>query len=367
MKIFRVITLLGVATGAIAFQARLKPIFAASTINVAQAAAPSDASAAGEKVFLNTCAMCHGAKMEGHPPTFPTLAGVGNKMNSDQIRQLVRQGRKAMPAFTTVQVSDGDLTNLLQYLTTNPTFTGSTTSASAAPVAPAGNAPKAPGGPGSATYLQNCAFCHGRDAAGGETGPDLTRSKLVAADINGSTIAPVVRNGRADGKMPKFNLSDSEMTDLVAFIHAQAKAAATRPGGRRGVDVADLQTGNVEAGKAYFNGPGGCSKCHSPSGDLAGVASRFQGLQLDELMLYPRDAKDTITVTTPSGETVKGVLAYQDEFTVGLRDSNGLYRSWPGGAIKFTVDSPVSAHVDQFPKYTDDDIHNLMAYIQTLK
>jgi mono/diheme cytochrome c family protein len=341
VKIFRVFVLLGITTGVIAFQTRLLPIFAAvsPSTSVAQAA---DADSPGGKVFLNNCAMCHGAKMEGHPPTFPTLAGVGKKMNSDQITQLVRQGRKMMPAFSTDKISDTDLTSLLAYLTTNPTFMPSGTPAPApAPVISMVAGPRTPALPGASTYL--------------------------AEDVNGSNIAPVVRNGRAEGKMPKFNFSDTEMTNLVAFIHAEAKLAASHPGGRRGVDVADLQTGNVDAGKAYFNGAGGCSKCHSPTGDLAGIASRYQGLQLEERMLYPRDAKDTVTVTLPSGETVKGVVAYQDEFTIGLRDADGLYRSWPVGAIKFKIDSPVTAHVDQFPKYTDDDIHNLMAYIQTLK
>ena len=373
MKIFRVFVLLGITTGVISFQTRLLPIFAAVSPSIpspqAGTAAPDSENSPGAKVFLNNCAMCHGTKMEGHPPVFPTLAAVGKKMNSDQITQLVRQGKGQMPAFPAAKLSDTDLASLLQYLTTNPTFMPSGAPAQATPPAPVAMAagPRTPAGPGASTYLQNCAFCHGRDAGGGESGPDLTRSKLVAEDVNGSTIAPVVRNGRAEGKMPKFNFSDTEMTNLVAFIHAEAKQAAAHPGGRRGVDVADLQTGNADAGKAYFNGPGNCSKCHSPTGDLAGIASRYQGLQLEERMLYPRDAKDTITVTLPSGETVKGVVAYQDEFTVGLRDANGLYRSWPVSAIKFTIDSPVTAHVDQFPKYTDDDIHNLMAYIQTLK
>jgi cytochrome c oxidase cbb3-type subunit III len=371
VKIFRVFALLGITTGVIAFQTKLLPIFAAvsPSAGTTQAAETDAASSPGGKVFLSNCAMCHGAKMEGHPPVFPTLAGVGKKMDKDQITQLVRTGRKAMPAFSSDKLSDSDLASLLQYLTTNPTFmpSGAPVATPAAPPIAVSAGPRTPALPGASTYLQNCAFCHGRDAGGGESGPDLTRSKLVAEDVNGSNIAPVVRNGRAEGKMPKFNLSDTEMTNLVAFIHAEAKLAASHPGGRRGVDVSDLQTGNVDAGKAYFNGPGGCSKCHSPTGDLAGIASRYQGLQLEERMLYPRNAKDTITVTLPSGETVKGELAYQDEFTVGLRDANGLYRSWPVSKIKFTIDSPVQAHVDQFPKYTDDDIHNLMAYIQTLK
>lgn len=371
VKIFRVFALLGIAAGATAFQTTLVPTFAAvsPSAGTTQAGDADSATSPGAKVFLNDCAMCHGAKMEGHPPVFPTLAGVGKKMTADQITQLVRNGRNQMPAFPAARLSDADLTSLLKFLTTNPTFMASGASAQApgAPPVAIAAGPRTPALPGASTYLQNCAFCHGRDAGGGETGPDLTRSKLVAEDVNGSTIAPVVRNGRAEGKMPKFNFSDTEMTNLVAFIHAEAKQAAAHPGGRRGVDVADLQTGNVEAGKAYFNGPGKCSTCHSPTGDLAGIASRYQGLQLEERMLYPRDAKDTITVTLPSGETMKGVVVYQDEFTIGMRDSDGVYHSWPVGAIKFKIDSPVTAHVDQFPKYTDDDIHNLMAYIQTLK
>jgi len=223
---------------------------------------------------------------------------------------------------------------------------------------------------GAGLFQQDCAFCHGRDAMGGETGPDLTRSKLVLSDTDGSKIAEVVRNGRlnTEKKMPPFHVSDAEMVSLVEFIRARVTAAAAMKGGRRGVDVADLQTGNVELGKQYFNGAGGCSKCHSPTGDLAGVASRHQGLSLERRMLYPEGAKSKVTVTLASGETVTGTLAYLDEFTVGLRDSNNTYRSWFIDKVKkYVVDSPVEAHVEQFPKYTDADIHNLMAYIQTLK
>jgi cytochrome c oxidase cbb3-type subunit 3 len=120
-------------------------------------------------------------------------------------------------------------------------------------------------------------------------------------------------------------------------------------------------------GKKYFYGAGGCSKCHSPTGDLAGIASRYEGLRLEEQMLYPRDAKSRVTVRLPSGETVKGTLAYVDEFVVGLRDANNTYRSFFTSNVKYVIDSPVDAHVEQFSKYTDDDIHNLMAYLQTLR
>ncbi len=219
---------------------------------------------------------------------------------------------------------------------------------------------------GKSLFLEKCAFCHGPDTAGGESGPDLTRSTVVAGDVAGNKIGPVVREGRAQAGMPAFPVSDQDLAALVAFIHNQ-KTIMEKNGGRRGVDEADLQSGNAEAGKKYFNGAGKCASCHSPTGDLAGIATRLKGLRLEERMLNPGTASTKISVTLPSGKTITGRLAYRDEFTVGLKDSDGWYHSWPVDQIKFTIDAPVEAHVDLLSKYTDDDIHNLMAYLQTLR
>ena len=220
---------------------------------------------------------------------------------------------------------------------------------------------------GNALFQQNCAFCHGRDAGGGETGPDLTSSKLVATDVNGNLIGAVIRGGRADKGMPSFDFSDDQVSGLVAFIHTQQSASLSNQGARRRVEAADLQTGNAEAGKTYFKGAGKCSACHSETGDLGGVASRYQGLKLEEQMLYPANAKSKVTVTLRSGEVVNGTLEYLDEFTVGLFDGNGVYRSWRTTDVKFEVSRPQDAHAELLSRYTDDDIHNLMAYLQTLR
>ncbi len=220
---------------------------------------------------------------------------------------------------------------------------------------------------GATLFQQRCAFCHGRDAAGGETGPDLTRSRLVASDVDGEKIGAVVRNGRPEKGMPPFDVADEQVAGLAAFIHTQQKNARSRPGGRKGVDASDLQTGNAETGKQYFEGAGGCAKCHSPTGDLAGIANRHQGLELERRMLYPEDAKSRVTVTLGSGKIVTGVLAYLDEFTVGMTDEAGSYHSWRIRDVHYKVDAPVDAHVALFSKYTDADIHNLMAYLQTLR
>ena len=318
-------------------------------------ASSGTAQDAGAESYAQHCAICHGDHRQGNLPGFPPLLGISHRMTDDGVIDLIHAGKGRMPGFPSLQ--DGELNALLHFLSRAET----------APPAPANGAMRTSlSAAGEALFQQNCAFCHGRDAQGGETGPDLTLSRLVRRDRTGDDIAKVIREGRPDNKMPAFNFSTQEIRSVIAFIHMREAEAVARPGGRRGVSIADLQTGKVEAGRRYFDGAGGCNKCHSPNGDLAGIASRLEGLELEERMLYPRDALDRVTVTVPGGGKFSGVLAYRDEFTVALRDANGAYRSWPARRVHYTVDAPVEAHVDLFGKYTDEDIHNLMAYLQTL-
>jgi cytochrome c oxidase cbb3-type subunit 3 len=229
---------------------------------------------------------------------------------------------------------------------------------------------------GQAIFTSQCGFCHGRDAMGGETGPDLTRSQVVAEDVRGDKIGPIVHSGRPDKGMPPFTMSEADLAVVVAYIHDQKRKAESFEGNRRTVDVADLQTGNAQAGEQYFNGAGGCAKCHTPAGDLAGLATRLQGLQLLQRMLYPggrggRSGRPpyapTVTVTPANGPAVTGRLAYRDEFTIALTDESGWYRSWPTARVKVAVEDKLEAHAAQLPKYTDADMHNVLAYLQTLK
>lgn len=308
----------------------------------------------GAETYAQHCAICHGDQRQGILPGFPPLLGINHRMTDEKITEMIHTGKGRMPGFPAVQ--DGELTGLLHFLN------------SAGPEEQAnGAAHTGLSAAGEALFLQNCAFCHGRDAQGGETGPDLTQSRLVRRDRTGDDITKVIREGRPDNKMPAFNFSPQEIRSIIAFIHEREAEAVARPGGRRGVSVADLQTGNVDAGKRYFDGAGGCTKCHSPTGDLAGIASRFEGLELEERMLYPRDVKSKVTVTLASGQTITGTLAYHDEFTVALTDAKGVYHSWPTDRVHYAVHAPVEAHVELFGKYSDADIHNLMAYLQTLR
>ena len=228
---------------------------------------------------------------------------------------------------------------------------------------------------GRTRFASQCGFCHGRDAGGGESGPDLTRSSLVAQDVRGDRIAPLLRSGRAAQGMPAFSLSESDVSAIVAFIHDQKSQADSAVGDRRSVDATDLQTGNAIAGKRYFDGA--CTRCHSASGDLAGVATRLKGLTLLQRMLYPAPpigrgatpsrVPQTVTVTLRTGQVFTGKLAYRDEFTIALTDAGGWYHAWPTALVRFTVDDPLQAHVEQLGKYTDADIHDVLAYLQTLR
>ena len=369
MKTVRLVASLAVMAGFIAWQGREISVHASSGSTQAVEGAKADKKStaddtSGAKTYAANCAMCHGEKRQGNPPAFPSLVGVGDRLTEAQIEARIHNGKGSMPPFPKLQGEE--LTSLVHFLTSPTAKTSTAATATEAPSALTSH-PSTLADAGNALFQQHCSFCHGRDAAGGESGPDLTRSRLVRGDVGGNKISQIVRNGVPGTKMPAFVFSDRELASIAAFIHETANKAASEPGGRRGVDVADLQTGNVEAGKRYFDGPGGCAKCHSATGDLAGIASRLEGLQLEEQMLYPRNAKSRVTVTLSSGQQVAGVLEYQDEFTIGLRDSAGTYRSWPTAAVKYAVDSPVDAHVEQFSKYTDADIHNLMAYIQTLR
>jgi cytochrome c oxidase cbb3-type subunit III len=229
---------------------------------------------------------------------------------------------------------------------------------------------------GESMFVSRCGFCHGRDAAGGESGPDLTRSVLVAEDVRGNKIGRVVRDGRPDKGMPPITLSDPDLSAIVAFVHDAKSKAESASGGRRSVDVADLQTGNAEAGKAYFNGAGGCAACHAVTGDFARVGARYQGLALLQRMLYPGSGRDagpppsrpTATVTTKTGQVVSGRVVYRDEFTISLVTADGWTSSWPLEAVTISGgDDPLHAHIQQLARYTDADMHNVFAYLQSLR
>jgi len=225
---------------------------------------------------------------------------------------------------------------------------------------------------GEVRFGAQCGFCHGKDAAGGESGTDLTRSEIVSKDARGDKIGPVVRAGRPNAGMPSFStLSEDELQVIVAFLHSQMDKFAELGGGRRSVDPSDLATGNASDGRDYFNGEGKCSTCHSATGDLAGIGKRLQGLNLLRRMLYPTGnpgpTQAKATFLLPSGQNVVAPVVSEDEFSITVLDPTGARQTYQRNAVKVKVDDPLNAHFDRLGKYTDADMHSVYAYLESLK
>jgi cytochrome c oxidase cbb3-type subunit 3 len=221
---------------------------------------------------------------------------------------------------------------------------------------------------GREQFAQSCGFCHGPNANGGTHGPSLIRSSVVRHDENGNLIGAVIRDGRPEQGMPAIPLPADKVADVVAFIKSRVAAADVRSANRnvRGSDD-KLLTGNAAAGKAFFEGAGGCTACHSPTGDLAGIAKKYPAAALQARFLYPRSAKVTATVTDSAGKRHTGTLVALTTYDVALVDADGWYHSWPVDGVKVDVQDKLAAHRALLGKYSDSDMHNMLAYLETLK
>jgi mono/diheme cytochrome c family protein len=227
---------------------------------------------------------------------------------------------------------------------------------------------------GKALYGVNCQFCHGADTRGGDGGPSLLRSSSVLDDQNGELIGPVVRTGRTG--MPKFTLTDAQIADVATFVHT-FKAA--------GYDESRFKppsiiVGDAKAGEAYFASK--CASCHSVSGDLRGVAAKITDPRLlQQTWLMPgtgggrggpspvKVKPTTVTVTLPSGEKIDGTLDRVDDFMVALTMADGTRRSFrtDGDTPKVEIHDPLQPHRELWRTYKDTDIHNVTAFMVTLK
>ena len=170
--------------------------------------------------------------------------------------------------------------------------------------------------------------------------------------------------------------TDAQMVDLSHFLRERFNDTLR---GSPIFTVQNVLTGDARAGEMYFNGDGGCRECHSPTADLKGIGARLDPPALQQRFLFPRPPgrraggggpgkPTTLTVTTPAGEKVTGVLVSLDDFNVSLRDDAGQYRAWkrvPG--LTVVKNDPYAGHVDLLDKYTDKNVHDVVAYLESLK
>lgn len=223
---------------------------------------------------------------------------------------------------------------------------------------------------GSKIWAKDCARCHGADAKGTNAAPDMIRSTVILHDrrenLHGKELVPFLKTSAPHN----FNYSEKEASDISQFLSAQINKIL-----RSGYNdkPQGLTSGDLEAGKAYFNGQGGCVKCHSVTGDLAGVGKRYSTATLQQKIVFPqgglgKKAPVEVTVKTPAGKTVSGTLVSMDDFTVTMKHQDGSVESVNIVAgSKVSVKNPYAEHEALVHRLTDADMHNLTTYLDTLQ
>jgi cytochrome c oxidase cbb3-type subunit 3 len=241
---------------------------------------------------------------------------------------------------------------------------------------------------GKALYGTLCRACHGADLRGGDVGgPNLLRSELVLNDQAGELIAPVIREGRVPAgggtaMPPQPQLAAADNKAIAEYIHSVARTTQRQGGPPPGAPPElNLLVGNPDAGEQYFNKE--CAACHSATGDLAGIGARNNDIgRLQDSWVGGRRAGPRpgggpaevarVTVTFADGSTQSGALARIDDFVVSFTDDEGAYhsytrRSGTAHIASVEVSDPLAAHRALWPRLTDEDMHNVTAYLASLK
>jgi mono/diheme cytochrome c family protein len=237
---------------------------------------------------------------------------------------------------------------------------------------------------GRKVWAAECIDCHGTQARGSDKGPNLVRSDMVLHDRYGSAIGAFLRKGHTmQSGASSTRLTTVQIAELSHFLHQRVYDTLR---GSPIFQMHDILTGDAKAGAAYFNGEGGCTACHSTAGDLKGIASKYDPPALLAKFLNPRTggrggrggrgpaamipgAKQvTLTVTAPGAQPVTGVPIVFDDFDVTIRDASGEVHSWTRTAqLKVVKNDPFAGHDVLLEKYTDKNMHDVLAYLVTLK
>jgi len=232
---------------------------------------------------------------------------------------------------------------------------------------------------GRAVWALHCVGCHGTQARGGETGPNIIRTKTVNFDRSsftpGSVLGPFLKAGhKTDSGKSSASFTDEEIVGLAHFLRQKVNdTMRSSPL----FTVTDILVGDARAGDAYFSGAGGCATCHTATTrSLAGIRARVAStVDLQQRMLFPmrgRNVPDnpnavTVTVTPAAGSAIAGVLIEQSDFYVTLRQADGTIRAVPTTGARVATANPLQAHIDLLDRITDTQIHNLVAYLEKLK
>jgi cytochrome c oxidase cbb3-type subunit 3 len=236
---------------------------------------------------------------------------------------------------------------------------------------------------GKAVYGVNCTQCHGADLRGGDQGgPSLLRSLSALSDQHGEMIGPIVRGARQDKGMPSFNLNDADVTAVAEYIHSVLAKVGNqaRPPGSIDPSTLNVLVGNASAGESFFKAK--CASCHSTTGDLKGIASKYSDPRLLQNTWVSGGGgggrsnrggdnarPSTVTVTFANGQKVEGILIHKDDFIVTLTMADGTRKSIArnGDVPKVEEHDPDEAHKKLVFTLADKDMHDVTAYLATIR
>jgi len=236
---------------------------------------------------------------------------------------------------------------------------------------------------GKTVWAAECINCHGTQARGTDNGPNLTRSLVVLRDRYGSELGPFLKKGhKLQSGGSAATLTDDQVVNLAHFLRQRVNDSFR---GSPLFQAQNVLTGDAAAGAAYFNGEGKCATCHTATTlSLAGIAGRLEPIEIQQRFLFPGGGRGggrgrggptppsasavKVTVTPSAGESVSGVLVQLDDFNVTLRDAAGTYRTFKRGpGVKVVKDDPLAAHHALLDTITDKNVHDVVAYLETLK
>jgi cytochrome c oxidase cbb3-type subunit III len=215
---------------------------------------------------------------------------------------------------------------------------------------------------GEPLFKQNCAFCHGQTARGA-TGPSLITSDLVLSDDHGERLSPFLKKGSPEKGMPAFaTMSDQQLRDISEFLHLQVEDVANRGTYK----VLNILVGNAAKGKAYVESH--CMSCHSTE-SFSHIAIKYRSPEeLQRYWIWPaRKPNITANVKTSDG-TISGRVTQMSDFRITMVDGSGKSQSFDrGSGVEVQVNDPLAAHQDIVMTLTNEDMHNVTAYLETLK